>query len=78
MPIGYTERRMDGRVCRVIDFASKDDMKRALRKLDGTELNGKRITLQSEVNRCGVVMLLFDVRLSSSTFVSVTCHVFLV
>ncbi|XP_062503640.1 serine/arginine-rich splicing factor 6-like [Corticium candelabrum] len=35
----------------VIDFASKDDMKRALRKLDGTELNGKRITLQSEDKR---------------------------
>ena len=35
---------------RVIDFASKDDMKRALRKLDNSELNGKHIHLRSEVS----------------------------
>ena len=29
----------------VLEFASKRDMKDALRKLDGTELNGKRIKL---------------------------------
>lgn len=53
-----TDTVMDGWVgceacgfCRIIDFASKDDMKRALRKLEGSELNGKRIRLQFEVNR---------------------------
>ena len=28
-----------------LEFASKRDMKNAIRKLDGTELNGKRIKL---------------------------------
>lgn len=32
----------------VVEFASKDDMKNALKKLDDTELNGKRIRLKIE------------------------------
>ena len=31
---------------RVVEFASKEDMKAALKKLDDTELNGKRIRLK--------------------------------
>jgi hypothetical protein len=37
-------------LCSVIDFATKDDMKRALRKLDNTELNGKHVRLRTEVS----------------------------
>ena len=31
---------------RVVEFASKEDMKNALKKLDDTELNGRRIRLK--------------------------------
>ena len=32
-------------LCSTVEFACEDDMKRAIRKLDGTELMGKRIKL---------------------------------
>lgn len=32
-------------ICRVVEYASYDDMKSALRKLDGAELNGRRLKL---------------------------------
>ena len=40
----------------VVEFACEDDMKRAIRKLDGTELMGKRVRL-SEVLNCVVCVL---------------------
>ena len=36
----------DVSILRVVEFASKEDMKAALKKLDDTELNGKRIRLK--------------------------------
>lgn len=36
----------DASFLRVVEFASKEDMKAALKKLDDTELNGKRIRLK--------------------------------
>lgn len=36
----------DASFLRVVEFASKEDMKTALKKLDDTELNGKRIRLK--------------------------------
>ena len=38
-------------VCSVVEFRTRDDMERAIRKLDGTELNGRKISL-IEVCRC--------------------------
>lgn len=32
--------------CRVVEFATKEDMKNALKKLDDSELNGRRIRLK--------------------------------
>lgn len=32
-------------VCSVVEFKTRDDMERAIRKLDGTELNGRKISL---------------------------------
>ena len=32
----------------VVEYASRDDMKNALRKLDGTELNGRKLRLIEE------------------------------
>lgn len=29
----------------VVEFRTREDMERAIRKLDGTELNGRKITL---------------------------------
>lgn len=29
----------------VVEFRTRDDMERAIRKLDGTELNGRKISL---------------------------------
>ena len=29
----------------VVEFKTRDDMERAIRKLDGTELNGRKISL---------------------------------
>ncbi|KAJ7394256.1 hypothetical protein OS493_000058 [Desmophyllum pertusum] len=37
----------------VVEFASKEDMKTALKKLDDTELNGKRIRLKIEKVKAG-------------------------
>ena len=33
-------------LCRVVEFATKEDMKNALKKLDDSELNGRRIRLK--------------------------------
>lgn len=38
-------------VYRVVEFASYSDMKSALEKLDGTELNGRRIRLTEDHRR---------------------------
>lgn len=38
-------------VYRVVEFASYSDMKSALEKLDGTELNGRRIKLTEDHRR---------------------------
>lgn len=38
-------------VNRVVEFASYSDMKSALEKLDGTELNGRRIKLTEDHRR---------------------------
>jgi len=38
-------------VYRVVEFASYSDMKSALEKLDGTELNGRRIKLIEDHRR---------------------------
>lgn len=32
-------------LCSVVEFRTRDDMERAIRKLDGTELNGRKISL---------------------------------
>ena len=34
--------------CRVVEYASYSDMKNAVRKLDGAELNGRRIRLYED------------------------------
>ena len=34
--------------CSVVEYASREDMKVAIRKLDGTELNGRRLRLIEE------------------------------
>ena len=34
--------------CSVVEFANREDMKAAIRKLDGTELNGRRLRLTEE------------------------------
>ena len=31
--------------CRVVDFSTKAEMKRAIEKLDGTEINGRKIRM---------------------------------
>ena len=38
---------------RVVEFASSSDMKRALEKLDGTELNGRKLKITEETGRGG-------------------------
>lgn len=38
-------------LCSVVEYATYDDMKNALRKLDGAELNGRRIRLTKEKDR---------------------------
>ena len=35
-------------LCSVVEYASYDDMKNALKKLDGSELNGRRIKLTDD------------------------------
>ena len=35
-------------LCSVVEYATRDDMKSAIRKLDGTELNGRRLRLVEE------------------------------
>ena len=32
-------------VCRIVEYATYDDMRCAMRKLDGTELNGRKLRL---------------------------------
>ena len=36
-----------------MEFASSSDMKRALEKLDGTELNGRKLKITEETGRGG-------------------------
>lgn len=40
-------------ICRVVEFASMTDMKRALEKLDGAELNGRKLKITEERGRGG-------------------------
>lgn len=35
-------------VCSVVEYASYDDMKSAMKKLDGSELNGRRLKLSED------------------------------
>lgn len=35
-------------ICRVVDFESSDDVANAIRKLDGTELKGKKVRLSED------------------------------
>ena len=32
-------------MCSVVEFRTREDLERAIRKLDGTELNGRKISL---------------------------------
>lgn len=44
MCLGVLVQRCDGCVCfRVVEFASRSDMKSAISKFDGTELNGRKL-----------------------------------
>ncbi len=35
-------------LCRVVEYATYEDMKNAVRKLDGADLNGRRLRLTEE------------------------------
>ena len=35
-------------LCRTVEYANRDDMKNAIRKLDGTELNGRKLKLTED------------------------------
>ena len=58
--------------CSIVEFAREDDMKRAIRKLDGTELMGKRIRLievqchQLVTNLCAVEASFTPIRFMST------------
>ena len=51
--VTYADAHKNHRNEGVVEFASYDDMKTALDKLDGTELNGKRIKLVEPRKRRG-------------------------
>lgn len=37
---------------RVVEFASRSDMKNAIAKLDGTDLNGRKLKIYEDSRRC--------------------------
>ena len=41
-------------MCSVVEFRTREDMERAIRKLDGTELNGRKISL---IEVCKYIMV---------------------
>lgn len=49
--VTYADAHKRERNTGIVDFATYSDMKTALEKLDGAELNGRRIRLAEDKNR---------------------------